>query len=99
MTSMLLRAAASNAARVARRTFSTPIFIPGCSMVGAWMTFLAYRVPALVTTAAPTAIGASDMASFWMAGPPLRDSARRDPAAHDPQRIRGVDHRVHGHRA
>ncbi len=70
ITSKPLRAAASSAARVARRTFSTPIFIPGCSIVGAWMTCLAQSLPALVTTAAPTAIGASDIASFWMAGPP-----------------------------
>src|SRR6185369_15343511 len=43
------------------------------------MTCLANSLPALVTTAAPTAIGASDMASFWMLGPPLRDRAAATP--------------------
>ena len=79
-----MRAAASSAARVARRTFSTPTFIPGCSIVGAWMTCLAKSLPALVTTAAPTAIGASDMASFWMRGAPLAGQRRRHPTTHNP---------------
>src|SRR5436190_14667069 len=43
------------------------------------MTCFANSLPALVTTAAPTAIGASDIASFWMLGPPLRDSAAATP--------------------
>jgi len=67
------------AARVARRTFSTPTFSPGWSIVGAWMTCFAQSLPAFVTTAAPTAIGASDMASRWMLGPPLRDRAAATP--------------------
>src|SRR5580693_8346927 len=90
MRSMLLRAAASSAARVARLTFSTPIFIPGCSIVGAWITILANSVPALVTTAAPTAIGASDIASFWMAGPPLRDRAADTPPPIIPSEFAGL---------
>src|SRR5580692_917923 len=88
--SRLLRAAASSAARVARLTFSTPIFIPGCSIVGAWMTILANSVPALVTTAAPTAMGASDMASFWIAGPPLRERAADTPPPIIPSEFAGL---------
>ena len=63
---------------------------PGSSMVGAWMTCLAHSWPALVTTAAPTAMGASDMASFWMVGPPLRDSAAATPPPMIPRELAGL---------
>ena len=59
MTLKLLRSAAISAARAARRTFSAPIIMPGSSIVGTWMTFLAGSWPAVVTIAAPTAIGAA----------------------------------------
>src|SRR5215831_11459330 len=54
------------------------------------MTCLAYNVPPFVTTAAPTAIGASDMASFWMVGPPLRDSAAATPPPMIPSEFAGL---------
>src|SRR5258708_7870166 len=90
ITSKPWRAAASSAARVARRTFSTPIFVPGCSIVGAWMTCLAHSWPPLVTTAAPTAMGARDMASRCTVGPPLRDSAAATPPPMIPSELAGL---------
>src|SRR5580692_11583271 len=59
-------------------------------MVGAWMTCLAHSFPALVTTAAPTAMGASDMASRWMLGPPLRDRAAATPPPMMPSEFAGL---------
>src|SRR4029077_20195612 len=53
------------------------------------MTCFAQSWPALVTTAAPTAMGASDMASFWMVGPPLRDRAADTPPPMIPKEFAG----------
>src|ERR1700753_4056820 len=54
------------------------------------MTCFAHSLPALVTTAAPTAIGASDMASRWMLGPPLRDRAAATPPPMIPSEFAGL---------
>src|SRR5450432_2392543 len=54
------------------------------------MTCLAQSFPAFVTTAAPTAMGASDMASRWMLGPPLRDSAAATPPPMIPSEFAGL---------
>src|SRR5947209_485122 len=54
------------------------------------MTCLAQSWPALVTTAAPTAIGAIDIASRWMVGPPFRDRAADTPPPMIPSELAGL---------
>src|SRR3954463_7085185 len=85
ITLKLLRSAAISAARAARRTFSAPITMPGSSIVGTWMTFFAGSWPAVVTIAAPTAIGAAAIAACCdVAGTPhVRTAAELDRFAAD----------------
>src|SRR6478672_491754 len=100
MTLKLLRSLAIRAARAARRTFSAPIIMPGSSMVGTWMTFLAGSWPAVVTIAAPTAIGAAAIAACWITSPPWRRSEPPIPPPMIPNEFAGlttastgIDHR------
>ena len=90
MTLKLLRSAAISAARAARRTFSAPIIMPGSSIVGTWMTFFAGSWPAVVTSAAPTAIGAAAIAACWITSPPWRRSEPPMPPPMMPSEFAGL---------
>ena len=81
---MPMRAAASSAARVARRTFSTPIFIPGCSIVGAWMTLLGEQLAGVGHHRGADRDGRQRHGFLLDAGPALAGQGRGHTTAHNP---------------